>query len=126
MYCDVSSVVAHVLWLDEPQGAFFVKIDLSGAYRLVPIKMGEWECLALQVDRQFYVDVRLPMGAGGSFRIFQGISDILKWLFTGVQDVPCRVFDYLDGFLMVVPGADACTIVLDRILGVCKFLDISV
>ena len=51
---------------------------------------------------------------------------MLRWLFITIQNHECCIFNYLDDFLIVASGADACNDVLHRILGVCRDVEVPV
>ena len=57
-YCNIRDVVTHVLSLNEPDQAYFAKLDISDAYRMVPITKSEWQFLGIKVDGQYYIDTR--------------------------------------------------------------------
>ena len=124
-YCDIKSVVKHIL-STENNSAYFAKLDLSDAYRMVPMAKSEWKYLGMKVGDNYYVDCRLPMGASSSCQVFQRISDMLCWLFTSIQDDQCKIFNYLDDFLVVARDGDSCNRVLDRILAICDHVGVPV
>ena len=51
---------------------------------------------------------------------------MLRWLFTSIQDDQCRIFNYLDDFLVVARDGDSCNRVLDRILAICDHVGVPV
>ena len=125
-YCDIKSVVTHILSLSSTDDIFFAKLDLSDAYRMVPMAKSEWKYLGMKVGKHFFVDCRLPMGAGSSCQVFQRISDMLKWLFASIQHDPCRIFNYLDDFLIVSHGEAQCNRILDRILDISHEVNVPI
>lgn len=123
-YTDVRSVVSHIVSLHNTNEVFMAKLDISDAYRLVPIAKSDWKYLGIHLDSGYYIDRRLPMGAGSSCQIFQRISDMLQWLFVKIQNCHCRVFNYLDDFLIVAVGQEACNTALETIMAVSKVVGI--
>ena len=55
-YYNIRDVVTHVLSLNKHDQAYFAKLDISDAYRMVSITKSEWQFLGMKVDGQYYID----------------------------------------------------------------------
>mgnify|MGYP001796362826 CR=1 FL=1 len=62
-----------------PGQVWMAKVDLADAYRIVPIRVDDWKFLGICVNGKYYIDRMLPIRAASSCKIFQRISDSLKW-----------------------------------------------
>ena len=118
-YCSVMDVIREIL--HSPRADWYLaKIDLTDAYRLVPIKKSDWKFLGMRIGDEFFIDRCLPMGASSSCRIFQRISDAIAWMFKASCPVVVRVFNYLDDFLLLVKGKTDCEMALTHVEHVCR------
>ena len=120
-YCSVMDVGHHLLEKFRPNGAWMAKVDLSDAYRLVPINQLDWRFLGIKMDGKYYIDRMLPMGAASSCRIFQRFSDALKEIFLS-QFKRASVFNYLDDFLFVAHSHADCEEALQAFQSICNSL----
>ena len=102
------------------------KVDLSDAYRLVPINQMDWKYLGIKVAGKFYIDRMLPMGAASSCQIFQRISDALKEMLLDQCKAKISVFNYLDDFLFVAPTENSCEEALTAFETLCGKLKIPI
>lgn len=124
-YC---SVIDVALWLRDQEATsevYMAKVDLTDAYRMVPIRKQDWMHLGMAVGNDVYIDRCLPMGAASSCQIFQRISDALAWLATP-PTIEGRIFNYLDDFLILAYSKEKCQQHLDKFLMMCDRLSISV
>ena len=124
-YCSVMDVGHHLLEKFRPNGAWMAKVDLSDAYRLVPINQLDWRFLGIKMDGKYYIDRMLPMGAASSCRIFQRFSDALKEIFLS-QFKRASVFNYLDDFLFVAHSHADCEEALQAFQGICDSLQVPI
>lgn len=124
-YC---SVVDVALWLQEQPTAdyYMAKVDLTDAYRMVPIRKLDWCYLGIQVGNQYFADRCLPMGAASSCQLFQRISDMFVWIFNHIFDGQCIIFNYLDDFLLVSEGQGQCEAALNCFLAMFRQLGVTV
>ena len=100
-YCSVSDVVSWMLTNQPKEKWFMSKVDLTDAYRMVPIKKDEWKFLGMSVGNKIFIDRCLPMGASSSCSTFQRVSDALTWIAKMTCPVTCHIFNYLDDFLII-------------------------
>ena len=114
-YCTIKSVIDFATSLDSSE-VHFAKLDITDAYRLVPMAKSQWKFLGLKLENDYYIDIRLPMGSSSSCQIFQRVSDMFKWVYSTYQSDPHKIFNYLDDFLIVAPSKPACERVLSNVL----------
>lgn len=120
-YCTVKEVAQ---WLGYKSDCFLAKVDLSEAYRMVPINNGNWKYLGMRVGENIYIDRCLPMGASSSCATFQRISDALAWWMAESSPVKCTIFNYLDDFLIIATGLESSKCALDNFIDQCDKLGV--
>lgn len=125
-YCSVSDVVQWLMDMDRSGKWFLAKIDLTDAYRMVPIKKDEWTYLGMKVGSEVFVDRCLPMGASSSCCTFQRISDALAWGAKSKSPVYCQIFNYLDDFLIIANSEGECEQALNHFERLCGWLGIPI
>ena len=79
--------------------------------------------LAMEWDRNLYIDTCLPFGLQSAPKLFNVLADLLSWILTQKGISP--VFHYLDDFLTLgPPGSSTCAHNLATIKEVCSTLGI--
>lgn len=78
-----------------------VKIDLSNAYRIIPVHPDDQPLLGISWQGTTYVDKSLPFGLRSAPKIFNAVADLLTWVLhaDGIQ----FLIHYLDDFLLMGP-----------------------
>ena len=78
-----------------------VKMDLSNAYRIVPVHPDDQPLLGICWQGSMYIDQALPFGLRSAPKIFSAIADFLAWVLhcEGVL----LLIHYLDDFLIFGP-----------------------
>ena len=104
---------------EEAEDWYLAKVDLSDAYRMVPVKKQEWKYLGMRVEQDVYIDRWLPMGAASSCAIFQRISDAIAWMATVSCPWAVTAFNYLDDFLVLAKGRYNCQRALNQFVHIC-------
>lgn len=64
------------------------KVDISNAFRLVPIRPEDHELLGFCIDEEFYYDKVLPQGLSFSCALFETFSKALHWLAEKKLNIP--------------------------------------
>ena len=126
-YCTVMQV-AEFLKTEQELGQnsyHMAKVDLKDAYRCCPIHKEDWRYLGMQFEDKFLIDTCLPMGLGTSCKIFQSISDSLCWIFRN-EHPECKIFSYLDDFLVLAPTKEQCQTGLSGLLHQLEYLGFPV
>lgn len=126
-YCTVEEAGSYISSIASPAAhTFLAKVDLTDAYRLVPIQQADWPYLGMKVGADYYIDRCLPMGAASSCQIFQRISNALAWMFQQSFPGPCQLFNYLDDFLFIATSEALCRNALLHFLHMTTILHIPV
>lgn len=109
---------------DLGQGALLGKLDVKGAFRILPISPRDFELLGFRLDGCYFVDKCLPMGLSRSCQLFEAFSTFLEWqLRKMVQG--SYVTHYLDDFLILgPPGNTLCRRTMGAFMSLCDSLGI--
>ena len=122
-YCSVHEVGQHLLSFSYRK-AWLAKVDLTDAYRMVPIRKRDWKYLGMAVNGRYFIDRMLPMGASSSCQLFQRISNSLKEMFYKYCPVEAQLFNYLDDFLFVAFSKENCEVALHVFEELCQELNL--
>ena len=105
------------------QGTLLAKVDVKSAFRLLPVYPSDCHLLAMEWDRNLYIDTCLPFGLRSAPKLFNVLADLLSWILTQKGISP--VFHYLEDFLTLgPPGSSTCAHNLATIKEVCSTLGI--
>ena len=94
-----------------PKNGFMVNIDLSGAYRSIPIHLSCYQLMGLSwifeddTSPTYIVDTHLPFRASKSPEIFQRISSCIARY---MKRLGFTVISYLDDFFIIHNSKAAC------------------
>ena len=94
-YPSVDNIVNEVLRLGK--GCEMFKVDISRAFRHVPIDPGDLDLLGLHWG-DYFLDFSLPFGFKHGSSIFQRLSDAIRFMMTQENHV---IWNYIDDFLCV-------------------------
>ena len=88
------------------KGALMCKMDISNAFKNLPIKSCQWPYFCVKWRNLYYVYVRLVFGCRSSPKIFDTLSQALCWIACNNYGIE-TIFHLLDDFLTVdIP--DSC------------------
>jgi hypothetical protein len=79
-------------------GALLCKMDLSNAFRLLPIHPSDFCLLGMRIDDKYYIDKCMPFGCSLACSTFEKFSSFLHWLIAKRSNNP-NIIHYLDDFL---------------------------
>lgn len=80
------------------KGALLCKVDLSSAFRLLPIQPTDFSLLGMCIENKYYFDMCMTFGCSIACSTFEKISSFLHWLV--VQKAQNQnIIHYLDDFL---------------------------
>jgi hypothetical protein len=82
------------------QGALLGKMDISNAFRLLPVSPQDFCLLGLQHDGFYYIYKCLPMGCSLSCSLFEKFSTFLNWELSRRSKLH-SIIHYLDDFLFI-------------------------
>ena len=98
-YASIDNAVSIIMSLG--QHTELVKLDLSNAYRIVPIHPDDQPLLAVNWNGDTFMDRALPFGLRSAPKIFNAVADLLTWVLH-CDGVPF-ILHYLDDFLLLGP-----------------------
>ncbi len=84
------------------RGAWLVKIDITSAFKIMPIHPDFWHLFGIHWQENLYFSVRLTFGCRSSPKIFDMLSEAICWILSNNYDVPYLVH-LLDDFLIISP-----------------------
>ena len=86
-------------------GALMYKLDLSNAYRRVPVHSEDHHLLGIKWQGVVYCDTALPFGLRSAPKLFTAVADGLAWAMAcrGIR----RFIHYLDDFFFCMPPVPA-------------------
>ena len=99
-------------------GALMAKVDLKGAFRLIPVHKDDWHYLGYKVDDAYYFDTVLPFGGRFSPALFDDMSKLLEFFLKHHGHVK-HVLHYIDDFWWAAPADDPER---ERVLKLFRFL----
>ena len=102
-YTSVDEVVSIIKQLGR--GAQLVKLDIKGAYRIIPVHPADYHLLGITWRGETYIDRALPFGLRSALRIFSAAADFISWVLH--QQGVTHHLHYLDDFLLLgAPGSE--------------------
>ena len=107
------------------RGALMAKLDLSAAYRRIPVHFNDSLLLGLEWQGTVYIDKALPFGLRSAPKIFTAVADGLAWamICRGVEDL----IHYLDDFFFCSSAtSDACKNALVICIPLCAEMGLPV
>ena len=108
---------------------WLAKIDLSNAFRSIPIKPEQWTITGLQwqfndsESDTFMMDKRLPFGARKSPAIYNRITKAIQRM---MQHRNFKVRVYLDDFLVIGDNKEECTAAFNCLIALLRKLGLSI
>ena len=107
------------------RGTLLAKVDLKSAYLVVPVHRDDWPLLAIQWERQTYLDTALPFGLRSAPKLFSAVADAVAWRMSrkGIRYQVHYLNDYL---LLGPPETPVCGQDLATTLELCQSLGVPV
>lgn len=91
------------------RGAWLIKLDVSAAYKQIPVRREDWPLLGFLWQGNYYYERVLPFGLRSSCRLWDLYAAALHYFLFHHSGVNCarEVIHYVDDFLFVVePGKE--------------------
>jgi hypothetical protein len=114
------NVDTAISFLKSMPGAYMAVVDISEAYRAVPLNPSEWRYYGMEWEGQYLVDTRLPFGCRTAPWIFTRIGRAIKAM------MKVRGYDgvvvYLDDFFIIAPTQEECSSMLATLLWLLRTL----
>ena len=98
--------------------AFLAKLDISDAFRIVPLHPSQYHLTGFYWHGYYY-DRCLPMGCSSSCQIFEEVSNALKWILEYKLGVK-NVIKILDDFLFINNSKQECQNYLNKFCWLCR------
>lgn len=121
-YCSVDDAVR--LLTSAGKDALMGKVDIKSAFRLIPVRRGDWNLLGFQLGGEFYFDTVLPFGCRSAPFLFEFFSAAIHWCV--VQKAGFHtLLHYVDDFFFVVqPNSPQCKSLMSAMESVCSELGV--
>lgn len=87
-------------------GCFMAKVDISKAFRSVPLHKSHWELLAFLWDGHYYADTRLPFGLSNAPEIFCRLTSLVRLML--MRRGHLAVVAYVDDFWICAATEHEC------------------
>lgn len=90
---------------DFGKGSKCCKVDISDAFKQLPISKEQWHLFCVKWNNLYYHYVRLPFGCRSSPRLFDTLSTSVCWIAQNNYNIPV-IFHLLDDFLTIDKPSD--------------------
>ncbi|XP_057206534.1 uncharacterized protein LOC130564470 [Triplophysa rosa] len=84
------------------RGAWLAKVDITSAFKIMPIHPKFWHLFCIRWREKFYFSVRLTFGCRSSPKIFDMLSEAICWILSNNYAIP-YLLHLLDDFLIISP-----------------------
>ncbi|XP_073685379.1 uncharacterized protein [Garra rufa] len=84
------------------RGAWLAKVDITSAFKVMPIHPDFWHLFGIRWKNEFYFAVRLTFGCGSSPKIFNTLLEAICWILSNNYNLPYLIH-LLDNFLIISP-----------------------
>ncbi len=96
------------------RGAWLAKIDITSAFKVMPIHPDSWHLFGVRWLGKYYFAVRLTFGCKSSPKIFDMLSEAVCWILSNNYAIP-HLVHLLDDFLIIsspnaIPAAHILTV----------------
>ncbi|RXN34492.1 poly [Labeo rohita] len=99
-YHDVDQAITLIK--DAGRGAWLAKVDITSAFKVMPIHLDFWHLFGIRWKNEFYFAVRLTFGCRSSPKIFDTLSEAICWILFNNYTIPYLIH-LQDDFLIVSP-----------------------
>lgn len=93
---------ANTLIKHAGRGAWLVKVDITSAFKVMPIHPDFWHLFCICWREKFYISTRLTFGCRSSTKIFDMLSEAICWILSNNYAIPYLIH-LLDDFLIISP-----------------------
>ncbi len=84
------------------RGAWLAKLDITSAFKVMPIHPDSWHLFGILWERKYYFAVRLTFGCKSSPKMFDMLSEAICWILSNNNAIP-HLIHLLDDFLIISP-----------------------
>ncbi|KAI2650053.1 Pro-Pol polyprotein [Labeo rohita] len=99
-YHDVDQAITLIK--EAGRGAWLAKVDITSAFKVMPIHPDFWHLFGIRWKNKFYFAVRLTFSCRSSPKIFDTLSEAICWILSNNYNIPYLIH-LLDDFLIVSP-----------------------
>ncbi|KAI2647038.1 Pro-Pol polyprotein [Labeo rohita] len=99
-YHDVDQAITLIK--DAGRGAWLAKLDITSAFKVMPIHPDFWHLFGICWQNKFCFAVCLTFGCRSSPKIFDTFSEAICWILSNNYNIPYLVH-LLDNFLIISP-----------------------
>lgn len=123
-YTSFDSVIDMIANLG--QSALIAKVDISQAFRLLPINPTDFDLLGISFESKFYIDKCLPMGCAISCALFEKFSSFIHWVVKNETQLD-TLDHYLDDFIFAGGiSSNDCYILMTKFLEVAQEMGVPI
>ena len=116
--------LAAQLVVENGSNCLMSKIDVKGAFRLIPVRPSDRKYLGYKWRGKYYVDLCLPFGMKSSPSIWCRMSQAILWIIQNHLKISSSVC-YVDDFLVVSnQSEDQANADIDTIIQLCEDLGV--
>ncbi len=84
------------------RGAWLAKLDITSAFKVMPIHPDSWHLFGILWERKYYFAVHLTFGCKSSPKIFDMLSEAICWILSNNHAIP-HLIHLLDDFFIISP-----------------------
>ncbi len=99
-YHDIDQAITTIK--NVGRGAWLAKVDITSAFKVMPIHPDFWHLFGIRWPGRFYFSVRLTFGCRSSPKISDMLSEAICWILSNNYSVP-HLIHLLDDFLIISP-----------------------
>ncbi|KAI2646851.1 Pro-Pol polyprotein [Labeo rohita] len=85
-YHDVDQAITLIK--EAGRGAWLAKVDITSAFKVMPIHPVFWHLFGIRWKNKFYFAVRLTFGCRSSPKIFDTLSEAICWILSNNYNIP--------------------------------------
>ena len=105
------------------KGSFSAKLDISDAFRLIPLHPDDYNKFCFKNNNKFFFDKVLPQGCGSSCFLFEKFATALHHIFENLTKKHSAVH-YLDDIIIFAEEEATCKKLRDIYIQICKYLGV--
>nr|XP_055053787.1 uncharacterized protein LOC129438918 [Misgurnus anguillicaudatus] len=99
-YHDIDQAISLIK--NAGRGAWLAKVDITSAFKVMPIHPDWWHLFGVRWHEKYYFAVRLTFGCKSSPKIFDMLSEAICWILSNNYAIPYLIH-LLDDFLIISP-----------------------
>nr|DAA01994.1 TPA_exp: polyprotein [Danio rerio] len=105
-YHDIDQAISLIKLVGR--NAWLAKVDISSAFKVMPLHPDYWHLFGINWRSKFYFAVRLTFGCRSSPKIFDMLSEAICWILSNNYGI-AHILHLLDDFLIISPPSNPAT-----------------